>query len=154
MYMVQRAAQSQPPEERFNTVARLGFALPLCRGVEVQVQGCSPADAQTVAEDNLPRVAICAPSLGLFRLRVTWEGPAKTGTSPFEVMTCQSPLKNRPRRDPSKMVLRRHTGLVAPNGGRGLNLSPVTPLGGRALWECLAKRCGRWWMDRVADHSH
>ena len=74
MYMVQRAAQSQPPEERFNTVARLGFALPLCRGVEVQVQGCSPADAQTVAEDNLPRVAICAPSWGLSRLRVTWEG--------------------------------------------------------------------------------
>ena len=31
MYTVQRAAQSQPPEERFNTVARLGFALPLCR---------------------------------------------------------------------------------------------------------------------------
>ena len=34
-YKVQRAAQSQPPEERFNTVARLGSALPLCRGVEV-----------------------------------------------------------------------------------------------------------------------
>jgi len=100
MYMVQRAAQSQPPEERFNTVARLGFALPLCRGVEVQVQGCSPADAQTVAEDNLPRVAICAPSWGLSRLRVTWEGPAKTGTSPFEVMTCQSPLKKSAKARP------------------------------------------------------
>jgi len=80
-------------------------------------------------------------------------GAAETGTSPLDVMTCQSPLKNRPRRDPSKMVLWRHTGLVAPNGGRGSNLSLVS-LGGWALGTCPAKRCGRWWTDRVADCSH
>ena len=73
-YKVQRAAQSQPPEERFNTVARLGSALPLCRSVEVQVQGCSPVDAQTVAQGPLPRVAICVPSWGVSWLRVMWEG--------------------------------------------------------------------------------
>ena len=40
-YKVQRAAQSQPPEERFNTVARLDFALATEEGRERGERGNS-----------------------------------------------------------------------------------------------------------------